>query len=74
MRLEPDKAQVIRRFINDVNLRGGKVMAEMQNYVKTNKSVAVVAFAQFQSMSGKEKFLKTTKLSWFNKIFQAKKY
>ena len=45
MRLEPDKAQVIRRFINDVNLRGGKVMAEMQNYVKTNKSVAVVAFA-----------------------------
>ncbi len=45
MKLEPDKAAYCRRFINDVNLRGGKIMAEMQNYVKTNKSVAVVAFA-----------------------------
>ena len=74
MRLEPDKAAYCKRFINDVNLRGGKIMAEMQNYVKTNKSVAVVAFAQFQSMSGKEKFLKTTKVSWFNITFFAKKF
>ena len=53
MRLEPDKAAYCKRFINDVNIQGGKIMAEMQKYVKTNKSVAVVAFAQFQSMSGK---------------------
>ncbi len=46
----------------------------MQNYVKTNKSVAVVAFAQFQSMSAKIKFMKATKLSWFNRTFQSKKY
>ena len=45
MALEPDKADYCKRFINDINLQGQKIMKEMETYVKTNKSVAVVAFA-----------------------------
>ncbi len=49
-------------------------MTEMENYVKTNKSRGVVAFAQFQSMSGKDKFFKALKISWFNRVFRKKKF
>ena len=69
MKLEPNMAAACGRFINDVNLRGANIMKEMQQYVKNNKSVAVVAFAQFQSMSGKDKFMKATELSWFKRTF-----
>ena len=46
----------------------------METYVQNNKSRAVVAFAQFQSMTGKEKFLDAVKVSWFNRVFRAKKF
>lgn len=49
-------------------------MTEMEAYVKNNKSRGVVAFAQFQSMTGKDKFFEATKVSWFNRTFRAKKF
>jgi hypothetical protein len=45
MGLEPNKAEMCTKMINDINLQGKQTMTEMENYVKNNKSRGVVAFA-----------------------------
>lgn len=49
-------------------------MRDLERYVKVNRSKAVVAFAQFQSMTAKEKFYKAAHVSWWQKFFQPNKY
>jgi hypothetical protein len=45
MKFDQDKAQKCTKLINEINLKGKKIMTDMENYVKTNKSRGVVAFA-----------------------------
>ena len=45
MGLEANKTEMCTKMINDINLQGKNTMKEMENYVKTNKSRGVVAFA-----------------------------
>ena len=45
MGLEANKTEMCTKIINDINLQGKNTMKEMENYVKTNKSRGVVAFA-----------------------------
>lgn len=69
MKLNEKLAPINSKKIELINKMGQKVMREMELYVRRNKSKAVVAFAQFQSMTAKEKFLKASKLTWFQKTF-----
>lgn len=55
-------------------MRGQKILRDLERYVRLNRSKAVVAFVQFQSMTGKEKFYKNASLKWWQKLCQAKKF
>lgn len=74
IKLQPSQQASLSKKIEEINLKGQQIMRQMELYVRKNRSKAVVAFAQFQSMSGRDKIIKALKLNWFQKNFQAKKF
>jgi len=64
-KLHPDQKASNDKEINNINMRGQKILRDLERYVRINRSKAVVAFAQFQSMTGREKFYKNAKLKWW---------
>lgn len=59
--------------IDRINKQGQFILRDLERYVKISRSKAVVAFAQFQSMTAKQKFYKNAHTTWFQRTFQAKK-
>lgn len=52
-----EKAELVIQLA-ETNSEINETLAEMQEYAKNNKSYGVVVYAQFQSMSGRDKFFK----------------
>lgn len=44
--------------IESLQQKAKDILTKMEEYAKTHKSTGVVAFAQFQSMTGQEKFIR----------------
>ena len=46
-----------QKEIDKAQLKAKEILADMEKYAQKNKSMGVVAYAQFQSMSGRDKFM-----------------
>jgi len=57
-----------------LNQQRRDLVKKIEAYDETADSRCVVAFAQFQSMTGQKRFLKAAKIGWFRRTFQAAKY
>lgn len=68
LKLDPSREAYLTKQIEAINKKGQLIMREMETYVRKSRSKAVVAFAQFQSMTAKEKFFKNAHLSWWKKM------
>lgn len=55
---ETDKAEENKKKIEDTQKKARELLEQMEKYSKSKKSLAVIGYAQFQSMNGKEKFIK----------------
>lgn len=74
---DEDQAQLEQKFKKDIAKLTKKedlIERELKTYARENRTKAAVAFAQFESMSAKIKFMKAMKLTWFQRTFQAEKF
>lgn len=56
---DADSAAKNQPMVEKTQKAAKDILAQMEKYSAKNKSFGVVAYAQFQSMSGKEKFIKS---------------
>ena len=58
---EPENKDKYQKDVDKTQVKAKEILSEMEKYAQKNKSRGVVAYAQFQSMNGRDKFLKAIK-------------
>ena len=74
MTKEPHNSELCKKKIQEIQTRTKEQLSLMEEYSKKIKSKGIVAFAQFQSMNGKEKFLKSLRVNACLRCCNRKKY
>eukprot|EP00347_Sterkiella_histriomuscorum_P019608 403340984 len=58
---DPSKRDIYQEKIDELNKLAIQKLKDMEDYAKKNKQQAVIVYAQFQSMNGKEKYIRSMK-------------
>jgi t-SNARE complex subunit (syntaxin) len=66
---EPQNKDKYQKEIDKYQQKAKDILAEMEKYAMKNKSRGIIAYAQFQSMNGRDKFLRAiNKTAWCMRI------